>query len=355
MLNQTYGIITNFAGMQWGGYAIDGIVATSARFFFPSGITVDSVGNVYFANTNYNTIEKVTISTGIITRVAGTGMGFGYTGDNGPARAAYLFGPEGVTLDATGNIYIADTRNNVIRKVTKSTGIITTVAGTTYRIALVGYSGDGGLATSARLKAPSSIAFDSYGVMYIADSGNNVIRRVAPSGIISTVAGTGVIGFTANGGAATSARLSNPKGIAFDSLNNLYIADTLSNVIRKVTNTTGIITIVAGTNRIRGSSGNNVLATSAQLAAPIGLAVDSKNNLYFTDTPNCIIRKVTASTGIITTVAGNGMVGYIGDGADATLAKLDYPNGVAIHSSTGNIYITDTGNTVVRKVTSVPL
>ena len=161
----------------------------------------------------------------------------------------------------------------MIRKVTKSTGIITTVAGTTYRIALVGYSGDGGLATSARLKAPSSIAFDSYGVMYIADSGNNVIRRVAPSGIISTVAGTGVAGYSGSAGAATSARLSNPKGIAFDSLNNLYIADSRNHVIRKVTRATGKISTVAGTGAISGSSGNNVLATSAQLFAPTGIAV----------------------------------------------------------------------------------
>ena len=162
----------------------------------------------------------------------------------------------------------------MIRKVTKSTGIITTVAGITYNKTLVnGYFGDGGLATSARLKAPCSIAFDSFGVMYIADSGNNVIRRVAPSGIISTVAGTGVAGYNRSAGAATSARLSNPKGIAFDSLNNLYIADSRNHVIRKVTRATGIISTVAGTGAISGSSGNNVLATSAQLFAPTGIAV----------------------------------------------------------------------------------
>ena len=322
----------------------------------PTGIAVDSVGSVYFADSYGNSVLKVTTSTGIITRVAGVAKvsSIKYSGDNGPATKAYLHSPRGVALDTRGNIYIADTNNNVIRKVTNSTKIITTVAGTIYNAAPVnGYSGDGGLATSARLRAPSSIAVDSYGVMYIADTGNNVIRRVDRTGIISTVAGTGVAGYSGNNGAATSARLNNPSGVAVDTDRNIYIADTFNHVIRKVTRTTGMITTVAGTG-VRGYTGNNVLATSALLAYPQGIALDSKNNLYIADTHNHYIRKVTANTGIITFVAGNGTKGYSGDDLPASSAQLNLPYGVAIYSGTGNIYIADSHNYVVRMVTSVP-
>ena len=322
----------------------------------PTGIAVDSVGSVYFADSYGNSVLKVTTSTGIITRVAGVAKvsSIKYSGDNGPATKAYLHSPRGVALDTRGNIYIADTNNNVIRKVTNSTKIITTVAGTIYNAAPVnGYSGDGGLATSARLRAPSSIAVDSYGVMYIADTGNNVIRRVDRTGIISTLAGTGVAGYSGNNGAATSARLNNPSGVAVDTDRNIYIADTFNHVIRKVTRTTGMITTVAGTG-VRGYTGNNVLATSALLAYPQGIALDSKNNLYIADTFNHYIRKVTANTGIITFVAGTGYSGYSGDDHPASSARLNLPYRVAIDSGTGNIYIADSRNYVVRMVTSAP-
>ena len=346
----TYGYITKFAGNYNSGYPTIGAVATSTKLKYPSGIAVDSVGNVYFADTGSNSVLKVSTSTGIITRVAGSGYSTTkYSGDNGPATKANLFGPKGVAVDPSGNMYIADTNNNVIRQVNRN-GIITTVAGSV----VSGYTGDGSLATSARLNAPSSIALDSYGVMYIADSGNNVIRKVVLGGAIRALAGTGVAGYSGNGGAATSARLNNPSGVAVDSVGNIYIADTGNNVIRRVSIYDHTITTVAGTG-VRGSSGNNVLATSAQLYFPAGIAFDSKNNLYIADTQNHKIRKVPRNTGIITTVAGTGSEGL--DGAAsllATSARLNNPYGVAIHSSTGNIYFTDSYNYCVRKVTSAP-
>ena len=358
MLNhlQTYEHIYAFAGNHIQGYPANNVIATSTMLNLPTGIAVDSVGNVYFADSFSHSVLKVTTSTGIITRVAGTGkVGSGYSGDNGPATAASLNDPWGIAVDRAGNIYIADTENNVIRKVIKWNGIIVTVAGTIYnKVRVNGYFGDGGPATSARLRAPKSIAFDSFGIMYISDSGNNVIRKVGKDGIINTVAGCdlGLI-YCGNAGTATAATLNNPSGIAFDSLNNLYIADAYNHVIRKVTRTTGMITTVAGTG-VRGYTGNNVLATSALLAYPRGIALDSKNNLYIADSSNHYIRKVTAATGIITLVAGTGYSGYSGDDHPASSARLNLPYGVAIDSSTGNIYIADSRNYVVRMVTSAP-
>jgi N-acetylneuraminic acid mutarotase len=329
------------------GYSGDGEAATSAELNAPFGAVVDSSGNLYIADADNNCIRKVTASTGIITTVAGNGTE-GYSGDGGAATSAELDTPTGVAVDTSGNLYIVDLNNDLIRKVTASTGIITTVAGN----GTLGYSGDGGAATSAELNSPFGVAVDASGNIYIADSGNNNIRKVtASTGIITTVAGNGTGGYSGDSGVATSAELNSPFGVAVDASSNLYIADSGNNRIRKVAASTGIITTTAG-NGTAGYSGDSGAATSAALYSPFGVAVDASGNIYIADTYNLVIRTVTASTGIITTVAGNGTAGSTGDGGAASSAELSYPTGVVV-DSLGNFYIADYNNNKVRTVGSI--
>jgi trimeric autotransporter adhesin len=345
LVTKSTGIITTVAGNGTRGYSGDGGLATSATLDYPSGVAVDASGNIYIADDENLRIRLVMKSTGIITTVAGDGT-VGYSGDGGLATSVALGKPSGVAVDASGNIYIADTYHNRIRLVTKSTGIITTVAGT----GSYGYSGDGGLATSATFISPNGVAVDASGNIYITDSGNYRIRLVTKStGIITTVAGTGSFGDSGEGGLATSAALSRPYGVAVDASGNMYIADSGNERIRLVTKSTGIITTVAG-DVTYGYSGDGGLATSAALYYPSGVAVDASGNMYIADTDNKRIRLVTKSTGIITTVAGNGTRGYSGDGGLATSATLDDPSGVAVDAS-GNMYIADTDNKRIRLVT----
>jgi sugar lactone lactonase YvrE len=269
--------------------------------------------------------------------VAGNGTG-GYNGDGGQATSAMIYNIDGVGLDASGNIYIADTENHRIRKVTISTGYITTVVGT----GIAGYNGDGGQATAAMIQHPTDVTLDSSGNIYIADSYNNRIRKITIStGYITSVAGTGFYGFNGDGGSATSAGLGQPNGIALDVSGNIYVADSGNNRIRKVTVSTGFITTVAG-NGTASYSGDGGQATSAMIYNIIGVGLDASGNIYIADTSNHRIRKVTVSTGYITTVAGTGSFGggHSGDGGQATLAMIASPAGVAFDSS-GNIYIAD--------------
>ena len=246
--------------------------------------------------------------TGYIYTIAGTGT-FGYTGDGDSAISAHLNNPNGLAFDAAGNVYFADLTNNVIRKVTKSTGKISTVVGTYYTGSTWNYGGDGGPADSAWLGGPLGIATDTAGNLYIADNLNNVIRKVtASTGIITTVAGDFMAidmpwAFSGDGGPATSAELNSPWGVALDAAGNIYIADQGYDVIRKVTVSTGIITTVAG-NGNGGYTGDGGLATSAELNAPDGVTIDAAGNIYISDDGNNVIRKVTASTGKISTIAG---------------------------------------------------
>jgi uncharacterized protein (TIGR03437 family) len=274
-----------------------------------------------------------------IYTVAGNGT-LGYTGDNGPATSAEMHGPYEVAADKAGNLYIADSGNNVIRKV--ANGVITTVAGN----GTVGYTGDNGPATSAQLNAPYGVAVDSAGNLYIADSANNVIRKVS-GGVIATIAGNGTPGYTGDNGPATGAQLSAPSAVALDSAGNLYIADFGNNVVRKVSASNGVIATVAG-NGTYGFGGDNGQAINAELYQPEGLAVDSSGNLYIADTSNSRVRKVSTS-GVITTVAGNGTPSFAGDGAAATSAELDEPIGLALDSA-GNLYIADLANNRIREV-----
>ncbi|SEL79515.1 S-layer homology domain-containing protein [Paenibacillus sp. OK003] len=333
-------IISTVAGTGVGGYSGDGGPATSAQLYFPRGVAVDSSGNLYIADVLNHRIRKVDTS-GNISTVAGTGVG-GYSGDGESALVAQLNSPNGVAVDSMGDLYIGDSGNHRIRKVDKS-GNISTVAGT----GVSGYSGDGGSATSAKMSSPNGVAIDNSGNLYIGDSGNNRVRKVDTFGNISTVAGTGEGGYAGDGGLATLAKLNNPAGIAVDSDGNLYISDLSNQRVRKV-DTSDNISTVAGTG-VGGFSGDGGPAILAKLNYANGVRVDSNGNLYIGDSGNNRIRKVDKS-GNISTIAGTGVSGYSGDGGSATSAQLKSPNGVAVDSS-GNLYIADIGNNSIRKLT----
>jgi uncharacterized protein (TIGR03437 family) len=276
---------------------------------------------------------------GIITTVAGSGP-IGFSGDGGLATSASLSFPYGVAADALENLFIADQGNNRIRRVS-ATGTITTVSGT----GTVGFSGDGGPATSAELNSPFGIAVDASGNLFIADTSNNRIRKVSASGIITTVAGNGSVGFAGDGGPATSASLNQPIGVAVDTSGNLFIADSLNSRIRKVSAAGIIATFAGGGTAVVGDGGP---ATSAFLSLPYGVAADAAGNLFIADLLGNRIRKVSAN-GIITTIAGIGTCCFSSDGGPAVSALVGQPTGVAVDAS-GNVFIADRDNNRIREV-----
>jgi uncharacterized protein (TIGR03437 family) len=300
-------------------------------------LALDSAGNLFIADRLNNVIRKD--SGGTITTIAGGGslVAVGSVGDGGPATNAFLFQPHRVAVDSAGNLYIADTLNDRVRRV--SGGTITTVAGNGNN----GFSGDGGPATSAALEIPTGVAVDSAGNIYIADSDNNRIREVS-GGTITTVAGNGIPAFSGDGGPATSASLNNPQGLAVDSAGILYFGDVLNLRIRTVSG--GRITTFAG-NADYEFSGDGGPAVDATIYSPSEVIVDQAGNLYLSDNGNNRVRKV--SGGIITTVAGNGNYAYTGDGGPAISASLNQP-GAVVEDSAGNLYIADNNNNRVRKV-----
>jgi len=285
---QPYNIYT-VAGNGVSGYSGDGGAATAAKLTLPAGVATDASGNVYVCDLWNNRIREVNTS-GIISTFAGNGTG-SYSGDGGPATAATLSSPYGVAVDASGNIYIADYNNNRIRKVNTS-GIISTFAGN----GTAGYSGDGGAATAATISSPFDVAVDASGNVYFSDTGNDVIRKVNTSGIISTIAGNGTTGFSGDGGLATAAELNFPRGVAVDASGNVYIADASNNRIRKV-NTSGIISTIAG-NGGGGFSGDGGLATAAALNGPAGVAVDASGHIYISDANNYRVRELKSTTAL---------------------------------------------------------
>ncbi|MES2701554.1 MAG: Ig-like domain-containing protein, partial [Bacteroidota bacterium] len=331
--------IYTYAGKGSNGYTGNGGAATAAKLSHPYGIATDCSGNTYVADFENAVVRKID-ARGVITTVAGNGI-VGYSGNGGPATAAKLSHPNGIALDNAGNLYISDYNNHVIRKV-NTAGIISTYAGSSAH----GYTGDGGAATSAALYYPIGLAVDNAGNLFIADHYNNVIRKVNTSGIITTVAGNGVAGYSGNGGAATAAKLAYPRGVAVDAAGNLYITDYSNQVIRMV-NTSGTISTIAGTT-VSGNTGTGGLATSARIYNPYGIAVDAAGNVYFSELGNHQVRKISAA-GIITKVAGLGASGYSGDGGIATSAKLFQPMGVAVNCD-GNVLISDNANYAVRIV-----
>jgi trimeric autotransporter adhesin len=330
--------IYTFAGNGITGYTDSLGVPANAEFNHPWGLAMDRAGNFFVADYVNSAIRKIS-AAGVISTYAGTTTR-GYGGDGAAATAAMMQRPASLALDNAGNLYIADAADNRIRKVDTG-GIISTVAGT----GAAGYTGDGAAAVAATFNTPTGIAIDNGGNLYVADSGNNVVRKINTAGIISTIAGTGTGGYTVDGGQALSATLYGPVGVAIDKAGNLFIAEHTNNVVRKI-NTSSIISTFAGTGA-PGKGDDYVPATSSALQAPNSIAFDTAGNAYITDEDNSRVRQV--KQGIILTLAGSGHIGYSGDGGPALEAELYRPMGLVV-DSLNNIYISDFINSVVRVV-----
>ena len=324
LFGQQY-VISTIAGNNTSGSSGDNGPATAAQLFQPAGIAVDSSGNIYIADAGNHRVRKV--ANGTITTYAGTGTA-GFTGDGKAASSAQLNNPTGVALDSSGNLYIADAGNNVIRQVSTS-GTITTIAGNNSLGA--GNTGDGGAATNAQLNNPVAVAVDSAGNLYIADANNNTIRKVSNKNISTVVFG-----------------MHHPDAVAVDASGNIFVTDTVAS--RVVEYSAGNYNFIAG-NLTQGFSGDGGPAGNAALFDPMGVAVDTSGNVFIADTFNSVIRVVN-SKGIINTIAGNGLPGFLGDGGPATQAALYFPRAVAVDSA-GNIYVGDSFNNVVRKLQPV--
>ncbi|MDX2043330.1 MAG: BACON domain-containing carbohydrate-binding protein [Acidobacteriota bacterium] len=334
-------IISTFAGNGLAGNTGDGAAAVGARLFFPTGIAADADGNLYVADSANNRVRKIT-PAGVILPFAGNGM-LGSSGDGGQAADATFNQPQSVAVDSTGNVYISDTGNHRIRKVAPS-GVITTVAGT----GTDGFSGDGGPATQALLNLPFQVAVDSAGNLFIADASNRRVRKVTVStGVITTIAGDGRVGTGGDGGEATKAQFLLPYGVTVDRSGVIYILDAFDGRVRRVA-TNGTISNYVGTGNF-GYRGDGGPATSAEIDPQSFITTDADGNLYIADLFNHVIRKVTATTGIISTVVGTGVGGFSGDGSAPRNAQLAFPNDVAFDRS-GNMYIADLNNQRVRKI-----
>lgn len=404
-VDATTGIIKNVAGNGSRGSAGDGSPATGAQLNQPQYVAVDTAGAIYISDTGNNRIRRLDPRTGIITTIAGTGVA-GFSGDNGPAASARLSSPKGITTDREGNIYIADMENHRIRKIEATSGLITTIAGT----GEAGFAGDNSLATAATLWNPEGLCMDADGNLYIGDdqellftrnrkinavtgiittvtgitfvpgplildnipatsssfgltkpavdaAGNlflvsgalhRVFRVAADTGLLFTLAGAGDVG---DGGPSFAATLNQPSGIAFDTNGNLFIADTENIRLRRVDARTGVITTIAGTGIRTNSSATFRPAASANIGRPHGIALDRNGNIFFSDQLSLTIRKITVATDTISTVAGNGQQGFSGDNGPATAAAINVPNAVVIDGG-GNVFFSDTGNHRIRRIST---
>jgi sugar lactone lactonase YvrE len=337
--------IYTVAGNGTQGFSGDGITATQTNLFYPTTVACDDSGNFYVCDDWNQRIRKVEKATGKIVTVAGTGVA-GYTSDGVSATSSELNYPVGIAIvDSLGKLYIADTYNQRIRLVNLFTGEISTVAG----LGSAGYSGDGGLAVNAELHTPTGIAADLHGNLFIADEYNNCIRKVVDStGVITTVVGTDTSGYNGDNRTAVSAWLNQPTAVTLDRNGNIYIADQGNSRVRKVTVATGMISTIAGKDTA-GFAGDGDSATRAKLWGPNGLVLDPAGNVYISDGYNNRIRFLNSVTGIISTVAGDDTAGYSGDNRSAAAARLYKPVGVAL-DPLGNLFIADTYNNRVREV-----
>ncbi len=338
--------ITTFAGNGTASGTIgDGGPATAASINGANGGAFDKLGNYYVCDILGHKVRMVS-PAGIITTVAGTGTS-GDGGDGGPATAAQLDNPGAVVLDTSGNVYISDGNNFKIKKVTKSTGMITTVAGT----GISGYNGDNIPATNAQLGVVQDMCIDNIGNLYLADQGNYRVRKINTLGIISTIGGNG--GFSAtgtgDGGAATTSTFNWIASVIVDYMGNVFVADMNGAKVRKI-NTSGSISTIAG-NGVYTYVGDNIPATAAQFS-PMRITLDRSNNIVIADKYNRRVLKVD-NVGIIHSIAGNGATGYSGDGGSATAASLDFPAGI-VYDTCGNLYIAESTNRRVRKVAFNP-
>jgi trimeric autotransporter adhesin len=314
-------VISTAAGNGLLSYGGDGGAAASAQLNAPQGVAIDPSGNVYIADTNNNSIRRVA-SNGVISTVAGSGFSGGAAPGSGSNQ---FYGPRGMASDSSGDIYIADTQNSRVVELLGSGGFVTVAGNET-----PGYSGDGGPATSAELANPSAVAVDHSGNLYIADFSNNRIRKVSPSGTITTIAGNGFSGYTGDGGPATSAEINLAQGVAVDGSGNVYIADTGNNALRQVT--------PAG-----------VIHTIASIVSPVAVTTDSLGNVYVSDGSSLVYEVYPFSSPIVVTIAGKASTGYTGDGGLGTSAQLNGPTGLAVDSF-GDVYVADTYNNAVREL-----
>jgi sugar lactone lactonase YvrE len=329
------GNLKTIAGNGTNGYSGDGGLATAAELEQPNGVAFDPAGNFYVVDTEANVVRKVAAGTGIITTFAGDGTG-GFSGDGGPATQAELLIPFSVASDKNGNIYIQDTGNSVIRKV-DTTGKITTFAGTP---GVNGHAGDGGPATAATFNENQGARFDAAGNFYVPQCDEAAIRKIDTTGKISTVAGNFTEGFSGDGGQATAAQLYCPSGVAIDAAGNFYIADEFNQVIRKVTAATGVISTIAGTPGVAGDSGDGGPATAATFNLPNDVVIDAAGNLYVADSANNRVRKIDTN-GVITTAAG----GLNSAGSAAVNTPL-----AATVDTANNVYFSDSGNSKVEEI-----
>ena len=387
-LSPAAGHISTVAGSASGyGSSGDGGAAASALLYYSTGVAFDAQGDLYIADTGNNRVQEVAATThsqwglamtaGDIYTVAGSASGYGSSGDGGAATSALLDAPIGVALDAQGNLYIADDDNNRVQEVAATTHSqwgLSMTAGDIYTVAgsasgAYGSSGDGGLATSSLLDAPTGVAVDPEGDLYITDEGNNRVQEVAAAtGDMSTVAGSasGAYGSSGDGGLATSALLSYPAALALDAHGDLYVSDSGNNRVQEVAATAhtqwgvamtagDVYTVAGSATGAGGSSGDGGLAISARLNAPVGVALDPEGDLYIADEGNNRAQEVAAATGDISTVAGSatGSGGSSGDGGLATSALLSAPTGVALDGR-GDLYIADSGNNRAQEVAAAP-